>query len=161
MTFSTSKCDPDGITLYFFSSAFNTINNVKTSEEVMSHFESKSNQFGNSTDLAKVLQEALKPDRVPRARPETILVITDGTPDNRNDVQKALIYATKNYMKDDNDLSVTIIQVGDDSSATRWLNELDDGLVEKGAKYDIVDIMTAEALAKFDFAAVVARSIQD
>ena len=155
------KCDPDGITLFFFSNGFNEINNVKTSEDVMKHFNNTKNQIRGSTDLGKVLNAALKPDSVPRKKPETILVITDGEPDDRDHVEKAIILATDKYMQCDNDLSVTIVQVGDDQSAMKWLQELDDGLTKKGAKFDIVDILTAEELAKHDFAAIVAKSISD
>ncbi len=155
------KCDPDGITLFFFSTSFNEIGNVKTSEDVMKHFNNSKNQFRSSTDLAKVLNSALKPDSVPRKKPETILVITDGEPDNRTNVETAIIDATKKYMESDNDLSITIVQVGDDQTAMKWLQQLDDGLTKKGAKYDIVDILTAEELAKHDFAAIVAKSLSD
>lgn len=151
----------DGITLFFFSDRFNEIKNVKTSEDVMMHFNDKKNQIASSTDLYKVLDSALKPDAVPRTKPETILVITDGVPDDKASVERVLIEATKKYMQNDNDLSVTIIQVGDDSSAMRWLQQLDDGLTAKGAKYDIVDILTAEELKKFNFADIVAKSVSD
>jgi hypothetical protein len=147
--------------LFFFSDRFNEIKNVKTSEDVMKHFNDKKNQIASSTDLYKVLDSALKPDAVPRTKPETILVITDGVPDDKASVERVLIEATKKYMQNDNDLSVTIIQVGDDTSAMRWLQQLDDGLTAKGAKYDIVDILTAEELKKFNFADIVAKSVSD
>jgi len=147
--------------LFFFSDRFNEIKNVKTSEDVMKHFNDKKNQIASSTDLYKVLDSALKPDVVPRTKPETILVITDGVPDDKASVERVLIEATKKYMQNDNDLSVTIIQVGDDTSAMRWLQQLDDGLTAKGAKYDIVDILTAEELKKFNFADIVAKSVSD
>ena len=127
----------------------------------MKHFNDKKNQISSSTDLYKVLDSALKPDAVPRTKPETILVITDGVPDDKASVERVLIEATKKYMQNDNDLSVTIIQVGDDTSAMRWLQQLDDGLTAKGAKYDIVDILTAEELKKFNFADIVAKSVSD
>jgi hypothetical protein len=147
--------------LFFFSDRFNEIKNVKTSEDVMKHFNDKKNQIASSTDLYKVLDSALKPDAVPRTKPETILVITDGVPNDKASVERVLIEATKKYMQNDNDLSVTIIQVGDDKSAMRWLQQLDDGLTAKGAKYDIVDILTAEELKKFNFADIVAKSVSD
>ena len=127
----------------------------------MKHFNDKKNQIASSTDLYKVLDSALKPDAVPRTKPETILVITDGVPNDKASVERVLIEATKKYMQNDNDLSVTIIQVGDDKSAMRWLQQLDDGLTAKGAKYDIVDILTAEELKKFNFADIVAKSVSD
>jgi len=155
------RCDPDGVTLFFFSNNFNEISNVKTSEDVMKHFNDRKNQMQGSTDLYKVLKSALKPDAVPRTKPETILVITDGEPDDRQNVEKVIIDATKNYMETDNDLSVTFVQVGDDKNAMAWLQQLDDGLTGKGAKFDVVDILTAEELSKFDFATIIKKSISD
>ena len=42
-----------------------------------------------------------------------------------------------------------------------WLKELDDGLMDKGAQYDIVDVLTAEELGKYDFATIIAKSVSD
>lgn len=158
---SAVKCDPDGITLHFFSDIFTTHSNIKTGEEVMKQFDDPINQLCLTTNLAIVLKEALKPDNIPRLKPETILIITDGAPDSEKAVEKEIIYATHNYMKDNNDLSITIVQVGIDEMATKWLQKLDDGLVKLGAKYDIVDVLSAKDLCKFDFATIIEKSIRD
>jgi hypothetical protein len=158
---SAIKCDPDGITLHFFSHIFTTNLNVKTSEDVMKQFDDPKNQLCLTTNLAKVLKEALKPDVTPRLKPETILIITDGAPDSKEEVEQEIIYATHNYMKDDNDLSITIIQVGTDQKAMEWLQRLDDDMVNLGAKYDIVDVLSAKDLGKFDFATIIEKSIRD
>jgi hypothetical protein len=40
------KCDPDGISLYFFSNIFKKYENVSSSEEVMALFHDEENQIG-------------------------------------------------------------------------------------------------------------------
>ena len=40
-------------------------------------------------------------------------------------------------MRDDDELSVSLIQIGDDSGAHKFLKALDVGLEKKGAKFDI------------------------
>ena len=126
-------------------------------------FNDKSNQIFSSTDLAKVLEDAVLPDTVISAsdkthRPETILVITDGVPDNRKAVVDVIVKATKAITRDE-DLSITFIQVGDDSSAAKWLDELDNNL--EGAQFDIVDVMSHAALKSSNFTEIIKKSLQD
>jgi Mg-chelatase subunit ChlD len=45
---------------------------------------------------------------------QTILVITDGVPDNKIAVEQVIINATKTIMEKDEDLSITIVQVAID-----------------------------------------------
>ncbi len=71
-----------------------------------------------------MLEDAVKPDSFEpngSRRPETILVITDGEPSDKSEVEKVIINATKKYMRRDEDLSITFIQIGDDAAATAWL----------------------------------------
>ncbi|HEY9702214.1 MAG TPA: VWA domain-containing protein, partial [Allocoleopsis sp.] len=83
------KCeqyDPDGITLYLFSGRFKRFENV-TSAKVNEIF--MENDPSGSTDLAGVLKDALdryfksKSQGTAKANGETILVVTDGEPDDR------------------------------------------------------------------------------
>jgi hypothetical protein len=185
------KCDPDGITLYFFGSHFTKYSNVKSSEDVIKYFSKESP--GGSTDLAAVLADAVQPGEsrklyrcpthvspsthslthppTPRPparppldpgefRPETILVITDGEPDSKPGVSRVIIEATKKQKKDE-DLSISFIQVGNDSGADRWLGELDDGLKAQGATFDIVDKITHTMLKGKSFRDLIASSVSD
>ena len=71
-----------------------------------------------------MLEDAVKPDSFESngsRRPETILVITDGEPSDKSEVEKVIINATKKYMQRDEDLSITFVQIGNDESATSWL----------------------------------------
>ena len=146
------KCDADGITLYFFSShsvtsksetpAFTKYENVASGQDVMKQFESKDNEPHGGTDLVTVLKDAfVSPD----GKPLSILVITDGMPDEPAEVSE-LIKQTANNMNNPDDIFVTIVQVGDDSKANEYLNELDEGLEKIGCKYDIVDVISHQMM---------------
>ena len=124
-------------------------------------------RVGGGTNLAGVLNDALQPD-TPAAdgkmffgRPETILVITDGEPNSREEVEEAIIHATNNYMRTDNDLSISFIQIGSDAAAESWLQTLDDDLQSKGAKFDAVDRLTASNMHGMTFEQIVAFSVQN
>jgi hypothetical protein len=163
--------DADGISLYFFSSRFQKFENVKTAEEVNRHF--NDNRPSGSTALAQVLEDAVAPDNFvlsksgkhKHRKPETILVVTDGVPDDRPGVEKVIVNAA-NSLDEDQELSVTIIQIGDDASAAKWLKKLDDelqnGASKAGkAKFDIVDTLSMETLRRINFADLVRLSICD
>ena len=90
----------------------------------------------------------------------TMLVITDGAPNNQQKVMNCIIAETKK-MERDEELTVSFIQVGDDKRATEFLTKLDDELMGRGAKFDIVDKLTAKDLQKVGFNAMVEASIYD
>ena len=173
------KCDPDGITLYFFDSSFEKFENVKSLEDVRTKFKSRGPR--GSTALHKVLADAVLEDGAPPVtvfgggggggavdhpvpskprKPETILIITDGSPDSKKDVEDVIINATK-LMQSDNDLSITFVQVGNDSGVDSWMQTLDDGLKAKGAKFDIVDVIGISQTKGMSFADIIAKSIAD
>jgi len=157
---SACKLDEDGITLYFFSShsktskgefpAFNKYENVKSSTEVMRLFAMKENQPKGGTDLTRVLRDAL----VVGAKPLTVLVITDGVPDDTSTSEK-LVIDVGNSLPTGNEIAITIVQVGDDKRADEYLNELDNNLQGMGAKYDIIDVVSNARLSSFDLHEIV------
>ncbi len=150
------RCDPDGITLYFFGSRFIKYENVTSAEMVMALFD-RTNSLG-STNLAAVLADAVMPDNA--GRPETVLVITDGAPDSEKQVE-SLIIKTVAQLKRDPDLSISFIQVGDDKAAKEWLKTLDDDLVAKGAKFDVVDTLTVDDMHGLTFEMLIELSVHD
>jgi len=87
-------------------------------------------------------------------------VITDGQPNNEGDVAKVIIDATKK-MRVDSELSISFIQIGSDSSATKFLTTLDDDLEGLGAKFDIVDTLTTKEMKGMTFSMLVQKSILD
>ena len=160
------KCeqyDPDGITVYLFSGRFKRYDDV-TAAKVAQIFQE--NDPAGTTNLASVLQDALnnyfQRKAAGKSKPngETILVITDGEPDDRKAVFEVIIQATR-QMERDEELGISLIQVGSDSQATKFLKALDDQLQGVGAKFDICDTITLDDLEDMSLADVLMNAITD
>ncbi|NEQ19317.1 MAG: VWA domain-containing protein [Microcoleus sp. SIO2G3] len=160
------KCeqfDPDGITVYVFSGRFKRYENV-TSAKVAQVF--MENDPAGTTNLAGVLQDATKNyfqrKAAGQTKPngETILVITDGEPDDRKAVFEVIIQ-TSRQMERDEELGISIIQVGSDPQATKFLKALDDQMQSIGAKFDICDTMTLDDMEDMSLADVLMNAITD
>ena len=161
-----SKCeqfDPDGITIYLFSGRFKRYENV-TASKVTQIF--RENDPSGSTDLAAVLKHATdnyferKAARQTKANGETILVVTDGEPDDRKAVMKVIIEASR-HMDRDEELAISFIQVGTDSQATKFLKILDDELQGAGAKFDICDTITIDDMEDYSLSEILLNAIND
>ena len=143
--------DEDGIDVITFGgeSIIHTAG-VKTPADVQSAFNRRvAGGTPTAEALAKAFEIAGKSDK-----PDFVIVITDGEPNNRQAV-KDVIIKQANSQNADGDLTVLFIQIGDDASAASFLAELDDGL---NAKFDIVDTMTQ---AKADSYSTLAALIED
>ena len=161
-----SKCeqfDPDGITIYLFSGKFKRYDNV-TSAKVTQIF--TENDPSGTTDLAGVLKNAtddyLQRKAAGQTKPngETILVVTDGEPDDRKAVMKVIIEASRRLDRDE-ELAISFIQVGNDAQATRFLKILDDELQSAGAKFDICDTITMDDMEDMSLSEVLLNAIND
>ncbi|MBN4004950.1 MULTISPECIES: VWA domain-containing protein [unclassified Nostoc] len=161
-----SKCeqfDPDGITIYVFSGKFKRYENV-TSSKVSQIF--RENDPSGTTDLASVLKHAtddyLQRKAAGQTKPngETILVVTDGEPDDRKAVMRVIIEASRRIDRDE-ELAISFIQVGTDQQATRFLKVLDDELQSAGAKFDICDTITMEDMEDLSLSEVLLNAIND
>jgi uncharacterized protein with von Willebrand factor type A (vWA) domain len=101
--------DPDGISLVFFSNGpIAAERNVRTSADVERYF--TQHKPGGTTDLAGVLDFTLKEHFSGGSTPTTILVVTDGEPNDSKAVKKVIIDAA-NRINADVDLSISFIQV--------------------------------------------------
>jgi Mg-chelatase subunit ChlD len=160
------KCeqfDPDGITVYLFSGRFKRYENVTANKVAQIFME---NDPMGTTDLAAVLKNATddyfqrKASGATKPNGETILVITDGEPDDRKAVMKVIIEASR-HMERDEELGISLIQVGSDVTASRFLKALDDELQGAGAKFDIVDTVTLDDMENMTLAEVLLNAIND
>jgi hypothetical protein len=160
------KCeenDPDGITIYLFSGRFRRYDNVTSDKVTQIYLE---NEPMGRSDLASVLQDALdsyfqrKATGQTKPNGETILVVTDGEPDDRKAVMKQIIEASRKIDRDE-ELAISLIQVGHDRKATEFLKALDDQLQEAGAKFDIVDTITIDDMENMTLAEVLLNAITD
>jgi hypothetical protein len=159
------KCeqfDPDGITVYLFSGKFRRYDNV-TSDKVTQIYQE--NEPMGRTDLASVLQDAVdnyfqRKTAKQSKSGETILVVTDGEPDDRKAVMRVIIDASRQLDRDE-ELAISLVQVGNDKTATQFLKALDDQLEGAGAKFDIVDTVTIEDMEEMTLTEVLLNAIQD
>jgi hypothetical protein len=160
------KCeqyDPDGITVYLFAGKFKRYDDV-TSAKVTQIFQE--NDPAGTTNLAAVLQDAtnsyFQRKSAGKSKPngETILVITDGEPDDRKAVFEVIISATR-QMERDEELGISMIQVGSDAQATKFLKALDDQLQGVGAKFDICDAITLDDMEDMSLADILMNAITD
>ncbi|AFZ02822.1 vWA domain-containing protein [Calothrix sp. PCC 6303] len=160
------KCeqfDPDGITVYVFSGRFKRYEDV-TADKVAQIF--MENDPAGTTNLAGVLQDAVnnyfqrKTAGTTKPNGETILVITDGEPDDRKAVFEVIITATR-QMDRDEELAISMIQVGKDPQATKFLKALDDQLESVGAKFDICDAITLDDMEDMSLADILMNAITD
>jgi uncharacterized protein with von Willebrand factor type A (vWA) domain len=155
--------DPDGITIYVFSGRFKRYDDVTSAKVAQIFLE---NDPSGTTNLAGVLQDALnnyfqrKAAGKTKPNGETILVITDGEPDDRKAVFEVIIHATR-QMERDEELAISIIQVGSDAQATKFLKALDDQLQSVGAKFDICDTVTLDDLEEMSLVDVLTNAIND
>ncbi|MEH1796526.1 MULTISPECIES: vWA domain-containing protein [unclassified Nostoc] len=155
--------DPDGITVYLFSGKFKRYDDVTSAKVAQVFLE---NDPAGTTNLAGVLQDALnnyfQRKAAGKSKPngETILVITDGEPDDRKAVFEVIIHATR-QMERDEELGISIIQVGSDAQATKFLKALDDQLESVGAKFDICDTVTLDDLEDMSLVDVLTNAITD
>ncbi|MBS1953864.1 MAG: hypothetical protein JST89_06760 [Cyanobacteria bacterium SZAS-4] len=81
-------------------------------------------------------------------RATIVAVITDGEPNVPRDplvVNRALVDFTKKLSKPD-DIVITFLQIGDTFNGKSFCIDLDDNLVNEGAKYDIIDTKTFDEL---------------
>ncbi|MBD2432042.1 MULTISPECIES: vWA domain-containing protein [Fischerella] len=160
------KCeqfDADGITVYVFSGRFKRYDDVTSAKVAQIFLE---NDPAGTTNLAGVLQDAInnyfqrKAAGKTKANGETILVITDGEPDDRKAVFEVIISATR-QMERDEELGISIIQVGSDPQATKFLKALDDQMQSVGAKFDICDTITLDDMEDMSLADVLMNAVTD
>ena len=153
--------DPDGLTIYTFSSAFKRYENV-TSGKVADIW--KENDPMGSTELDTVLKHAFD-DFLVRRKNNTlkpngdfIIVVTDGEPNDRGAVARAIIDLTKK-IDSDKEIGICFVQIGKDQGALKFLKQLDDDLEKQGAKFDIVGTVTLEEAEKTPLVEILLKAI--
>ena len=129
--------DPDGINLITFGSKVTDHGNVTPAnvQEVVNNLKA-----WGSTNMDGAIATALQ-NFTPEV-PRTIILITDGQPDNKKGVAQVIIEASKKIDRDEQ-LAIGFFQIGNDPSATSFLQFIDDELPSMGAKFDIADTTPA------------------
>jgi hypothetical protein len=141
--------DTDGIDIHFLNRGV-VGRNMKGANEIRTLFAGVHPR--GATPIASKLEELLgeylaiveplhaNPAELKKIRPVNYLIITDGYP--TDDPESVIVQVAKRL--DEKYLPITqvgiqFVQIGDDRSATRYLQELDDGLSKRHKIRDIVD----------------------
>jgi hypothetical protein len=160
------KChglDADGLTVYVFASRFRRYERV-TPAKVDQIF--RESEPAGGTDLAGVLRHAFGQYFARKARGEakpggeTFVVVTDGEPDDRRDVVRAIVEAPRKVARDD-EIGVSLVQVGDAPLAARFLRTLDDELDRAGAPFDLCDALAIDDLEDLTLTEALLRALHD
>lgn len=143
-----NEFDPDGITVVPFSGTHKFYPNT-TPDKVKDVFRENSPMGG--TNLAPALQACFndylegKRKGTAKANGIMIVVVTDGQPNDEDEVAQAIVKFTKQIDHDD-EAGISLLQVGKDPHAAAYLKRLDDHLEKEGAKFDIVNAKTVDDL---------------
>lgn len=131
-----AKYDDDGITLVQFASRARSIDGV-TAQRVSDVFKEMSP--GGNTNLGDAIRQV---ELKAKASTKNVVAIifTDGAASNENDVLDAVRSIARLKRPK---IGITIVQVGDDPGATKFLEWLDDELEAKGIP-DVVSTLTFE-----------------
>ncbi|MBO9998776.1 MAG: hypothetical protein J7641_07160 [Cyanobacteria bacterium SID2] len=157
------RFDFDGISLYFYGSTFQQFEGI-TSTEVAKLFRNYP-PLGTSY-LARPLQDAIdryfNRRRLGFVKPngETIFVLTGSVPEDIAEVKGVIIEASKRIDRDE-ELAISIVQVGGDLALRSILLGLDDDLQKMGAKFDICDTVTFEQIDRAVLSEVLLSAIVD
>lgn len=151
-----------GITLTSFNRNF-TVFEHQNPQQLTTLFERT--PLALNTRLAEPLADRLNDYLVHRgsARPRLIAVITDGVPrpfEQAQMVEDVLIHASK-MIKDPRELTVVFFQIGGrDLLGQEFLGEIDNKLVARGARFDIVQTVSFEHLQQVGLAQGLADAIR-
>lgn len=150
--------DEDGITVITFNGSVNVQDNVKGADAVTSIFDTQSPAGSTALDLAI---RAAETKRAQSGKKCMFHVFTDGVPNDETGARNAIIASVKT-MKDDSDLAISFLQIGDDQAATRYLKGLDDGLAgHDGVKFDAVNVVTAAEAENLNYNQILWLALND
>lgn len=159
-----TELDPDGITVYPFASSFKKYENT-TAAKVKDIF--NENEPLGGTVLAPVLKDVFadylsrKKQGKTKTHGEMVLVVTDGCPQDEDQVAKEIVAFGNKLDNADAEYGISFIQIGRDSHASQFLKRLDDDLTKQGAKYDIVDTKTFEEMETIGLTETLIAALND
>lgn len=154
--------DQDGATFIVFSSAYREYKNT-TANTIQKIFSENEPDGGTNTAdaLKHVFDDYFTRRDSEGAKPMIIMVITDGKSNDDHKLATVIVDATKK-MKEDAELGVSFVQIGNDAGAREMLKFLDDELQTKyGAKFDIVDTFNDEERADKTLSELFISAIED
>lgn len=148
------QTDEDGITVITFSGSPTVYDGVKADKV---HEVFTTCRPGGSTNLAPALEEAFK-KKFTANKKALIMVVTDGEANDPDKVKSSIIAAANKLNKDD-EIGIQFVQIGEDPSAAKFLNDLDDKL--SSAKFDIVNALTREEAEGYSMEQLLWLAVND
>lgn len=157
-----AEFDDDGIDVLVFNDRVKRYDNV-TPDKVEQIWKECDPMGG--TDLHLVIKSAadeyLKRKAAGKGKSGYILLVaTDGEPSDPRAVEQEIIALSKKLDRDE-EFGISFVQVGSDKRATAYLKSLDDDLVSKGAKFDIVDTLTFDEAGDKPLAELLLNALTD
>jgi hypothetical protein len=157
---SLSKIDSDGLGVVIGKGMSPVVKDGASANDVAELFDTEP---GGSTPMHLWLQAAFNLAGKSEKK-DFIVFFFDGEPDDKAAVKKVIIDQANSQANDD-DLTLLLVQIGNDAGAGAFLKELDDNLSDalgNKPKFDIVDTCTMEQLMAAGSAAeVVLKAIAD
>lgn len=159
LTKQTARVPNWGITLVMFSSKYDIYHNVSL-RQIPQIYNRNGIFIGTriADPLAMVFSQYFRRKASGDAKPLLVAIITDGKPQDDENLRDLLISTTQ-YMKDPREIQVRFLQVGTDDEGEHKLYKLDNRLMNKGAKYDIVSVMPFRELAQLGLARALVQTI--
>jgi hypothetical protein len=151
--------DDNGIDIIYFNNQFDLKEGVAADTFADTW---KQHNPGGGTRLAPPLAKALEmAAKAMGEKQQLTIVLTDGQPDDQEEVAKTIVAFTKKMDRDEQ-CAILFARVGQDAKAKAFLEFLDDGLVEKrGAKFDIVDTDDLDVIASKPLQDLVDKAFND
>lgn len=166
------KFDDDGITVIFFNDGHKVFDNIgggsdetlalKTINDMYEHI----GPMGG-TNTGAALQFvfdgylARKRKAPAEAKPIMLIVVTDGSPSDPNEVCRDIANFTQKLDSED-EAGISFLQIGDDNGARAFLKLLDEDLTKKyRAKFDIVNTKNVAELNEISIADIFLDAVNN
>lgn len=156
----TAQVMPQGLSMVFFSGSDSVYHNVRP-DEIPSLFARNEPEGGTNLvgALKRQFDDFFKAQQAGATQPLVIAVVTDGVPDTPRALKDLLVGATQKMTAPDQ-LSIVFLQVGNDSNGSSLLQELDYGMMNYGASYDIVSVTPFNAVMNRGLAKSLVAAVQ-
>lgn len=155
------KLDLDGLTVYLFSDYFKRYDHVTSTDLARIFLE---NQPSGKTNLAAALKDAIdnyferRALNIAKPNGEIILVVTAGEIEDP-DLVKQIIISAANNLERDEELGISLIQVGNKPEVTKFFELLDHDLQTLGAKFDICNTISIRTMETMNLTDVLINAI--
>lgn len=159
-TRQTAKVPDWLFTLVLFSSQFDVYRNVNL-QQLPSIYSRNHIWIGTrlAAPMSEQLNEYFQRRAQGRARPLLIVVISDGKPQDDDELAWVIADATR-QMRSPDEIHITILQVATDETSLNKVRKLVDHM-HRGARYNIVSIMPFDQVTRLGLSRAMVAAIQE